>query len=63
MNVSKVFLQSNATFIIVLVLLLGSLAICLDNPKTDSKFLDLAQAGLGGYLAIQVQNKSTLTKE
>jgi hypothetical protein len=49
--------------LIISILILGSLLICLKEPKTDSKFLDLAQAGLGGYLAILVQNKHAIIKE
>jgi hypothetical protein len=40
-----------------MMLIAGSLVICIKEPSSDSKFLDLAQAGLGGYLAILVQSK------
>jgi len=49
--------------LIVSTLILGSLIICFKNPNTNSKFLDLAQSGLGGYLAILVQGKITKGRE
>lgn len=63
MKVLNPIIQNNTTSIIVLVLILGSLTICLKHPGTNSKFIDLAQAGLGGYLAILVQNKYTSIKD
>lgn len=63
MPILKPIFQNNTTFFIVLVLILGSLTICLRQPDTNSKFIDLAQAGLGGYLAILVQNKHAEIKE
>ena len=59
----KDIIRANSMALIVSILILGSLLICLKEPKTDSKFIDLAQAGLGGYLAILVQNKHAIIKE
>ena len=50
--------HSNSVSLLVLLLISGSLVICIRNPNSNSKFIDLAQAGLGGYLAILVQSKS-----
>lgn len=50
-------LYGNSVSLLIMTLILGSLIICVRNPGSDSKFLDLAQAGLGGYLAILVQSK------
>lgn len=63
MSVLKPITQNNTTSIIVLTLILGSLIICLKQPTTNSKFVDLAQAGLGGYLAILVQSKDVKIKD
>lgn len=43
--------------IILIGLVIGSLIICYKYPETNDKFLDLAQTGLGGYLALLVQSK------
>lgn len=43
--------------IILVGLVIGSLIICYKYPETNGKFLDLAQTGLGGYLALMVQSK------
>ncbi len=51
-------LYDNSLSLLVLLLITGSLIISIQNPESDSKFLDLAQAGLGGYLAILVQSKN-----
>lgn len=50
-------LYDNSVSLLIMTLIVGSLIICVRNPSSDSKFLDLAQAGLGGYLAILVQSK------
>lgn len=63
MSLLKTISQNDTTSIIILVLILGSLIICLKHPATNSKFIDLAQAGLGGYLAILVQSKNTEIKD
>lgn len=43
--------------LILIALVIGSLIICYKYPETNTKFLDLAQTGLGGYLALMVQSK------
>ncbi len=50
-------LYDNSVSLLIMMLIAGSLVICIKEPSSDSKFLDLAQAGLGGYLAILVQSK------
>lgn len=45
--------------LILVGLVIGSLIICYKYPETNGKFLDLAQTGLGGYLALMVQSKGT----
>ena len=50
-------LYDNSASFLIMTLIVGSLIICIKDPGSDSKFLDLAQAGLGGYLAMLVQTK------
>lgn len=48
--------------VILIALVVGSLIICYRYPETNAKFLDLAQTGLGGYLALMVQSERSKSK-
>ena len=42
---------------ILILLIVGSLIICLKHEELRNKYIDLAQTGLGGYLALMVQSQ------
>lgn len=50
-------IRNNELNIILAILVGGSLIVCLKYPELNTKFLDLAQTGLGGYLALMVQSE------